>query len=285
MEANDLAGRWVACRTAMLAALLAVFAVDAAGQRLQVEVVPVTVRAWQYWKDDPRPLVGPRADPTVALQATLGAMRLLRVPASRYDVVLSEESIPELHCEYPGTVASRTLPGDDMACAIDDDGDGTVEILAGGRILSLARDRINLMEERGRVVVAVLALPPDLSWWGIYGHTQYWYWDEDRNQHHTDRSCSVWAISSDTALAHQLGYCFGLLPHGSDSNLVGPEDVIDLMHPNTHLLMRHLRPSNVARVRSWFRTLPPAVGAEVRRPRAQAGTPGAAVAGGRIGSP
>ncbi len=265
-----------------LAVLFALSAADAASQRLQVEVVPVTVRAWQYWKDDPRPLAGPRAEPTVALQTALSAMRLLRVPASRYDVVLSDERIPELHCEYPGTVASRALPGDDMACAIDDDGDGSAEFLAGGRINSLAEERLDLSLERGRVLVAVLVLPPDLSWWGSRGFTTYWYWDDD--DHHADRSCSAWSISSDTALAHQLGYCFGLLRNGADSNLVGPNDVVDLMHAQSHLLIRHLRPSNVARVRHWFRTRP-AGSAEVRQPRASAGTLGATAAGGRIANP
>lgn len=235
-----------------------------AAERLTVEVIPVTVKTYQYWKADPQPLVGKRADPTAALQAVLSAMKLLKVPASLYNVVLADESLPQLDCWYAGTLTSRVVGGTgETVCGIDDDGDGTGEILYGDRLAHLMSDRFHLGGERGRVLVAVLSHPIDFSWFGTLGAAALWYWDD--GTHHTRRSCSIWAISVPTVVAHELGHCFGLYHNGpDDGNHSGRDDVVDLMHPTSHLLITHLRPSNVSRVRTQFRRLPAPTATEGR---------------------
>ena len=95
----------------------------------------------------------------------------------------------------------------------------------------------------------------DLSWDGF----------DPQNLHWSTSACTLWAHLEASTIAHELGYCFGLMHNGvsNDRNFDGSDNTVDLMitHGKFYHSM-HLRPSNQVRIDHHFRDLSEDEGAQ-----------------------
>lgn len=231
----------LACAIAPVGGVAQVSFDSSAGERLQVNLVPIVVLetgvAHASVTDpgafgDQLETLEPQL--TTMFSSVREAMLVLGVEPDEYDLNLGN-MVHFLICDEAMTLAEQSCHHSEL-----------------GRLSELP-DFVNELYEQWyapqrTIQFHVVILGGGVAWRGILGKAWRWRWEDDWSTHHwTNTACRAWALHSIPVIAHELGHCFAL-----DHNEDDPDFGLDLMV--SHYSHYHwLKDSNKEVVRHHFR--------------------------------